>query len=127
MNTWTILACAAGGVGALARYLSDGIVKARVTTELPVATIGINVVGSALLGFLTGLVVFGGAPSALTLVLGTGFCGGFTTFSTASFETVALARRGAVGLAAINALGTWVATILACAAAMWLAWLVVGS
>ncbi len=124
MNAWAVAACAAGGAGALARYLCDAGVKAKVTTDLPVATIAINVVGSALLGFLTGLVVFAGAPAPLTVVAGTGFCGGFTTFSTASFETVALARRGAVGLAAANALGTWAAAVLACGAGMWLAWLI---
>ncbi len=126
MSTWTIAAYAAGGGGALLRYVVDAATKARVTAQLPVATIGINVVGSALLGLITGLVVFAGSPTTLALVAGTGFCGGFTTFSTASFETVALARRDAPWLAAVNALGTWIAAVLACGGGMWLAWLAHG-
>ncbi|MFT3901418.1 MAG: CrcB family protein [Gordonia sp. (in: high G+C Gram-positive bacteria)] len=127
MSGWTLAACAAGGVGSLLRYVVDGEVKRRVSTDLPVATIGINIAGSALLGFITGLVVFAGSPSTLQLVAGTGFCGGFTTFSTASFETVALARRGETRLAAVNAIGTWIATVLACGAGMWIAWLIHGN
>ena len=123
MSGWAIVACAAGGAGALARYVSDSAIRARVTTDLPIATITINIVGSALLGLVTGLVIFGGAPNTLALVVGTGFCGGFTTFSTASFETVALARRGETARALINAVGTWVAAIMACGAGMWIAWL----
>ncbi|MFT4199937.1 fluoride efflux transporter FluC [Gordonia sp. (in: high G+C Gram-positive bacteria)] len=127
MNGWTTAAYLAGGVGALSRYVVDAAVKARVSAQLPVATIGINIVGSALLGFITGLVLFAGSPSTLQLVAGTGFCGGFTTFSTASFETVALARRGETGLAAVNAVGTWLASVAACGAGMWLAWLIHGN
>ncbi|QKT05838.1 CrcB family protein [Gordonia sp. X0973] len=122
MSSWTIAAYAAGGAGAVARYVFDAQFKAWVTTRLPVATILINIVGSALLGLVTGFVVFAGAPSTLSLVAGTGFCGGFTTFSTASFETVALARRDDNTLALVNAVGTWVLTVLACAAGMWVAW-----
>ncbi|GAB09870.1 protein CrcB homolog [Gordonia araii NBRC 100433] len=124
MNAWTAAAYAAGGLGALARYVIDASVKARVTAQLPVATIAINIAGSALLGLITGLVVFAGTPSTLALVAGTGFCGGFTTFSTASFETVALARRGETRLAVVNAVGSWVAAVLACGAGMWVAWLI---
>jgi fluoride ion exporter CrcB/FEX len=47
---------------------------------------GINVTGSFVLGVLAGAVLFHGQPSAWQTVLGTGFCGGYTTFSTASFE-----------------------------------------
>jgi CrcB protein len=126
MNAWTVAAYAAGGAGSLLRYLVDAATKARLTTQLPVATIGINIVGSALLGLITGLVLFAGAPSTLALVAGTGFCGGFTTFSTASFETVAMARRGANRLALVNALGTWIAATLACGGGIWLAWSIHG-
>ena len=126
MNAWSVAAYAAGGAGSLLRYLVDAATKARVTAQLPLATIGINIVGSALLGLITGLVLFASAPSTLALIVGTGFCGGFTTFSTASFETVALARRGENRLALVNVLGTWVAATLACGGGMWLAWLLHG-
>lgn len=85
---------AAGGLGAAARLVVDGSVRARITSLVPAGTLLINVSGSLLLGVLTGLVIFHGAPATITLVAGTGFCGGYTTFSTASFETVRLLQTG---------------------------------
>lgn len=92
----------AGGVGAVARFVVDGAVRARVASRIPVGTVLINLSGSLLLGFLTGLVLYHHAPAELTLVAGTGFCGGYTTFSTASFETVRLLQDGDVRAAALN-------------------------
>ena len=94
MNAWTVAAYAAGGAGSLLRYLVDAATKARVTAQLPLATIGINIVGSALLGLITGLVLFASAPSTLALIVGTGFCGGFTTFSTFALEATNLFGNG---------------------------------
>lgn len=114
MNTGTILLLGlAGGLGAVARFIIDGMVRAWVRTALPVGTMAINVTGSLLLGFLTGLVLGHRAPEALQLILGTGFLGGYTTFSTASFETVRLIQSRRTGLALFNALGTMAASVLA--------------
>ncbi len=96
----------AGGAGAAARFVVDGAVTARRTGKFPVAILGINVVGSFVLGVLLGLVQSHGASDALLAVLGTGFCGGFTTFSTTSFASVRLAQDGSHTLAAYNVLGT---------------------
>lgn len=98
----------AGGLGAVCRYLVDGMVRARFGDALPWGTMIINVTGSLVLGLLTGLVLFQGTPDAWRAVLGTGFCGGYTTFSTASFETVRLAQRGANRLALTYAAATLV-------------------
>ena len=81
----------------------------------------INVSGSLVLGLLTGLVLFHGAPATVTLVAGTGFCGGYTTFSTASFETVRLVQRGAHAAALGSALGTLAAALGAAALGLALA------
>jgi CrcB protein len=93
----------AGGAGAAARLVVDGLVKDAVGARLPWGTAAINLAGSFLLGLLTG-VVAQGAPAALLAVLGTGLLGGFTTFSTASVETVRLLQQrrsaAAVGYAA---------------------------
>ena len=62
----------------------------------------VNMSGSFLLGLLTGLVTFAGAPAVLKVVLGTGFCGAYTTFSTFSFETVRLIEEREFYGAAIN-------------------------
>lgn len=114
----------AGGLGAVARFGVDAAVRARVESRLPAGTMAINLSGSLLLGVLTGLVMFHAAPSTLTLVAGTGFCGGYTTFSTASFETVRLAQQGNTGMAVLNAGGTLGGALLAAGAGLALAaWL----
>lgn len=111
---------AAGGLGASSRMLIDGLIKSRMSTALPWGTIIINVSGSLVLGLLTGLAGANLLPEAWHLALGTGFLGGYTTFSTASFETVRLLqeRRWAAGL--VNALGTLVFATTAAAIGMWL-------
>ncbi|MFF2841840.1 fluoride efflux transporter CrcB [Paenarthrobacter sp. NPDC057981] len=106
----------AGGVGAAARFLVDGLIRAKVKTALPWATIVINVSGSLVLGFLAGLMMRGETPESLYLVLGTGFLGGYTTFSTASLETIRLVQSGRTGLALLNGLGSMVASVVAAAA-----------
>ncbi len=106
----------AGSAGAAARFVVDGTVRSRITLRLPAGTLLINVAGSLLLGLLTGAVIFHHVSATATLVAGTGFCGGFTTFSTASFETVRLLQRGELATAAVN-LGATVGGTLAAAAA----------
>jgi len=85
-----IVAGAFGGIGAMGRYLADMWVSQRRSGEFPLGTLLINVSGSLLLGVLTGLVWYHGASGNLKLVLGTGFCGGLTTWSTATFESFRL-------------------------------------
>ncbi len=111
----------AGAGGALLRFVIDGAVKHRRSVSFPWATIVINVSGSLLLGFLAGLVMFDGAPNSLQQIVGTGFCGGYTTFSTASFETVRLAQQRHSLKALGNAVGSLVASVSACVAGLALA------
>ncbi|MGJ5723510.1 fluoride efflux transporter CrcB [Brevibacterium sp. H602] len=115
-----IALAAAGGLGASSRMLLDGLIKSRMSTALPWGTIIINVSGSLVLGLLTGLAGANLLPEAWHLVLGTGFLGGYTTFSTASFETVRLLqeRRWVAGL--VNGLGTLVFATATAAIGMWL-------
>jgi CrcB protein len=89
----------AGVIGAPTRYLVDGLVSGRTGGELPLGTFVINVSGSLLLGLLTGLVLYHGFPTAPRTVLGTGFCGAYTTFSTFAYETIRLAEEGETGAA----------------------------
>jgi CrcB protein len=118
----TVLTLVAGAAGAVARFLVDAEVRRRWSTLFPWATFGINVTGSLLLGVLAGAVLFHDQPSAWQTVLGTGFCGGYTTFSTASFETVRLIQQKAYGRAVLNALGSLVASVAACACGLALVW-----
>ncbi|WP_432573292.1 fluoride efflux transporter FluC [Kineococcus sp. SYSU DK005] len=100
----------AAAAGALARHGVDGALKRRWPQRPTGAVLVVNVTGSLLLGLLTGLVVAHGAPGSLRTVVGTGFCGSYTTFSTACFETVGLLRRGRPAAAAAHAAATVAAT-----------------
>ncbi len=93
---------AGGAAGAPARYLLDGFVQSRARGTFPWGTFVINASGSLLLGILTGLALQHGLGATAKTVLGTGFCGAFTTFSTFTFETVRLAEEGAVRGALYN-------------------------
>jgi fluoride exporter len=115
---WVALA---GSAGALARFGLDGGLRRRWPTTFPWATLVVNVTGSLLLGLVTGLVLFRGEPDALRIVVGTGFCGGYTTFSTASFETVRLLQTGRRLQAATHAVGSLLLTVLAGGAGLALA------
>jgi len=104
-----------GAVGAVARY---GVGELVETEAFPAATLVVNVLGTFLLGLLT----FAGAGSEVMLLVGTGACGAFTTFSSFSVQTVELWERGDRTLAVGYAGGTAVAA----GAALVLAWLLVG-
>ncbi|BCJ52643.1 putative fluoride ion transporter CrcB 2 [Actinoplanes sp. NBRC 14428] len=99
----TVLLVALGAaIGAPLRYLTDRFVQSRHESPFPWGTFAVNVAGSLLLGFVVGLPV---APP-LAALLGTGFCGALTTYSTFGFETLGLARSGQRFLAGAYALGS---------------------
>lgn len=102
----------------MARYLVDDFSRRRWPTAFPGPTFVINVTGSLLIGVIAGLVMFAGADHDWLTVIGTGFCGGYTTFSTAMIETLRAGRRG-VGYAALTLAGS----VAACAVGLWLGWL----
>ena len=104
-----------GAVGAILRYWVGQRVSRRVSSsQFPLSTVVVNVVGS----FALGLVVLAGVGDSLLQLIGTGICGSFTTFSSFSVETVRLYERGDRGRAVGNA-----AANLACSlAAIGLAW-----
>lgn len=122
MNALTILLLGlAGGLGAGTRFVVDGLVRSRLRTALPVGTIAINITGSFLLGLVAGAVIVHAAPVELQAIAGTGFLGGYTTFSTASFETVRLIQSRRTGLALLNSVGTAAAAVGAAASGLALA------
>jgi CrcB protein len=105
-----LLLIAAGGLGAVCRFVVDGVVRSRSGAAFPLGTLVINISGSLVLGLVTGLTVAQLFPDAVRLVVGTGFLGGYTTFSTASFETVRLVQERRLPAALLYGLGTLVAT-----------------
>ncbi|MFC4555109.1 fluoride efflux transporter CrcB [Georgenia faecalis] len=101
----------AGGVGAGVRYVVDGAIKARTTSAFPWSTSIINMSGSLLLGILTGLLASRIASTEVGAIIGTGFLGGYTTFSTASYEAVQLVREKKYGTAFAYGVGILVVSI----------------
>ncbi|MFI6849032.1 fluoride efflux transporter CrcB [Kitasatospora sp. NBC_00085] len=104
MNWLLVLAGAV--VGAPLRYLTDRAVQSRHDSVFPWGTFAVNAVGCLVLGLVTGAVAAGAASSQVQLLLGTGFCGALTTYSTFSYETLRLAESGAGRYAVANAAGS---------------------
>jgi len=104
-----LLVIAGAAVGAPLRYLSDRAIQARHDTVFPWGTFTVNVVGSLILGLLTGAVTAGRASPQLQLAVGTGFCGALTTYSTFSYETLRLLEDDARLYAAGNVVASIVA------------------
>ncbi len=83
-----------GSIGAVCRFAISIQMKRIISTEFPLATFLINLTGS----FLLGLLLAWGPGSLVQLLLGTGFLGGFTTFSTFQVENVTLFRKRSFGI-----------------------------
>ena len=109
---------AAGAVGSCLRHVVGGAVTARAGTRFPWGTVVVNVTGSFVLGVITGLALRHTIPDNLRVVLGTGLCGAYTTFSTASVDTV---ERPGNAAAAGYALGMVAACMAAAAVGLVLA------
>lgn len=109
-----LLVAMGGAVGAVARYFV-GVLTASV--DFPFGTLVVNTLGS----FLLGCVLFGTSSTDLALLLGVGFAGAFTTFSSFSVQGVDLWRTGRP----VHAIGHAVGNLVAAFLAFGLAWLVV--
>ncbi len=107
----------AGGFGAGLRFVSDNLITSKLSGDYPWATTIINVSGSFALGLITGL-----GTSVLSsdwiLIIGTGLLGGFTTFSTASFETVRLIQRAEIAKGLVHGFGGLALCVLAAIAGL---------
>lgn len=95
---WVALGSAVGGAS---RYALGAAIQQRAGPGFPLGTLVINITGSLLLGFLWRYAVGTQASPELRALLTTGFCGGYTTFSTFSYETAVLLDGGEYRRAAI--------------------------
>jgi CrcB protein len=115
MNLLTLCLVAAGGaIGSVAR----AVVALSLPARFPWATLLVNVLGSLLIGWLMARLgpIEGGTATSLRSLLIAGFCGGFTTFSTFSWQTLEQMQKGQWGAAVANVL----LSILLCLLAVWL-------
>lgn len=85
-----------GGVGSIARYLISQAIESRVLTSFPYGTFAVNVIGCFIIGIIYALSTRGAVVPEWRILLATGFCGGFTTFSSFSYETLTLIQEGQV-------------------------------
>jgi CrcB protein len=109
---WAVAAGAAAG--GLARYWLASAIHHRLGSGFPWGTLVVNVTGSLLLGFILRYAfATPGVSVELRALLTTGFCGGYTTFSTYSYETAALLEDGLYERAALYAFGSMVVALAA--------------
>ena len=92
--TGFLFVCLGAVIGAPARYLMDRAVQVRHDTVVPWGTLLVNLTGSFVLGVLTGLAAGHTFSPELVLLIGTGFCGTFTTYSAFAYETLRLVETG---------------------------------
>jgi CrcB protein len=119
----TVVAVGAGGlIGAPARFVVDQAVNSHTRGIFPWGTYVINATGALLLGLISGLVAYHGLAHAVSALVGVGFCGAYTTFSTFSWETVRLLEDGTPSAAMRNVAASLAAGLLAAAAGMGLAY-----
>jgi CrcB protein len=105
----------AGALGALSRYLLGRFISARAATALPLGTLVINLSGAFAIGLLFALAQEHVISTMVQSVLATGFLGGYTTFSTMSWEGVELLRDGSGWLGLLYLVGSLLLGLLAAA------------
>jgi CrcB protein len=109
-----VLAVASGGAaGAVGRYALSYLVNQATGAVFPWGTLAVNLLGSFLLGFLTGLAVESFVSPRMRALFGVGFLGSFTTFSTFALESLNLMRRGEWMAALGNMVVTNIAGVIA--------------
>jgi fluoride exporter len=100
MTFYNILAVGFGGMaGSIARYCSVMLIDKRLNPVFPYGTLAVNILGSFVLGCIIGLNLKGSLSENVRLLLATGFCGGFTTFSAFAYENISLMNQKTYGSA----------------------------
>lgn len=105
----SIFAVGIGGFfGSIFRYLISYYVNASAQSAFPFGTLIVNIVGSFLIGIIIAAALDGDLNKSMRLFLATGFCGGFTTFSSFSYEFFSLLQHEEIGLAFLYAAASFV-------------------
>ena len=111
-----LLVAAGGAAGSMLRYLVSFFTSRYFNGLFPLATFLVNMAGCFLIGVFIGLYTANNDNQAIRMLLITGFCGGFTTFSAFSFENLTMINEGNI----LAALGYIFASVVLGCAAVWL-------
>jgi fluoride exporter len=120
---WIAIGSALGG---MARYACAVAIATRFGAGFPLGTLVINILGSFIIGFFSALTGPGGrlaVSSNVSLFVTVGICGGYTTFSSFSLQTLALAQGGHLSRAGLNI----IASVALCLIAVWIGYVAAGS
>lgn len=113
-----VLVFLGGGLGSVTRYLVGRLLPVG---SFPLAILLVNIAASAVLGWVVGWVLSRAAGDEARLLIGVGFCGGLSTFSSFSYDTLVLLQNGRWGVALVNVIVNVVFCLLAAAGGLWLA------
>lgn len=102
-----------GFTGSILRFLIARFLENRILSSFPYGTFTVNILGCLIVGFIYGLMIKNLASPEARLFLATGFCGGFTTFSTFSYELFTLMQDGQVFYALLYLAGSLITGFLA--------------
>ena len=117
-----VLVFLGGGLGSVLRYVAGRLLPTAVNdTVFPLATLSINVVASALLGWVIGWTLARSTSEEVRLLVGIGFCGGLSTFSSFSYDIVVLLQAGRWGAAFLNVALNVLLCLVASVGGLWLA------
>lgn len=117
----TLLLIGTGGfAGSVSRYLLTRFISSKWPMAFPWGTFGVNIVGCFLIGIVMGLSFQSAMSTQTRLLLATGFCGGFTTFSTYSLEIFELYQRGEAGTGMLYLFGSILAGFISVWLGLWL-------
>jgi CrcB protein len=113
-----VLIFVGGGLGSLARYFLGQVISKYSYTQFPLGTLIVNIVACLLVGLLAGLIDHKAAARAFLII---GFCGGFSTFSTFTVETMDLIRGNFMGHVVLYILASLVCCMGATFVGLWIA------
>lgn len=94
MYRYLVYVIVGSSFGGVARYLSQEFVQKRFPSFIPLSTLSVNIIGSFIIGIIYALAERSKISAEVRILLATGFCGGFTTFSSFAFENVKLLQDG---------------------------------
>jgi fluoride exporter len=122
MNFYSILTVGIGGfIGSILRYVSVVLIDKPLNSVFPLGTFFVNIFGSFVLGVVIGMNLKHPSGSFnWKLFLTTGFCGGFTTFSTFAFENVNLAQQKFIPTSVVYIAASVVLGLVAVVAGLWI-------